>query len=191
MEIRGCGHMSDLAKRIFAELQVLIGQPIADCWRAADMAIFEFGSRHRIVNRKGDEVEVGDISLHVQCRWRVVDAANILFGSDDLYSPADESVSFDDFDRDKQESVLDIRRREWIVQCRDKALKVIGVAGDAYGGFQSTIEDGITIESFPCDSIRDEYSEHWRLRGHRPDESHFVVAGYGIEGVDDMPCKDG
>jgi hypothetical protein len=126
--------VSDLASLISAELRVLVGQPIADCWRAANMAIFEFGPRQRIVNRKGDEVEVAELRLHVQCRWRVVDTAGIISGSDDINYPADENVSLDEFDWDEQESVLDIRRREWITQSRDIALKVTGVAGDAYGG---------------------------------------------------------
>src|SRR4030042_7067785 len=120
------GHpMSELAHHISVELRVLIGQRIVDCWRVANMAVFEFGPRQRIVNSKGEEVEVSELRLHVQCRWRMVDEAGILFGSDALNYPADENVPLEDFDWDKQDSVLDIRRREWFIQNRDRALKVI------------------------------------------------------------------
>jgi hypothetical protein len=45
--------VTSLADRITAELRVLLGQPIGDCWRAANMQVFEFGPRHWITNRKG------------------------------------------------------------------------------------------------------------------------------------------
>ncbi len=76
--------MSTLGERISVELHVLVGHPIVDCWRVANMQIFEFGPRTQIVNRKGEDVEIGEFRLHVQCRWRLVDAEKIIFGSDDI-----------------------------------------------------------------------------------------------------------
>jgi hypothetical protein len=179
--------MSDLAIRISSELQALIGQPIADWWRAADMAVVEFGPRHRIVNRKGDAIDVSDLRLHLQCRWRFTDSSDILFGSDDLYRPADEGVSHDDFDWDKQDSVLDVKWRTWILRNRGREPRVIRCIGDAYGGFRIELEGGVILEAFPCNSRRGECSEHWRLIGHRIDGAHFVVTGYGIQGTHDAP----
>lgn len=173
--------MTTLADRITTELQVLIGEPMSDCWRAANMQIFEFGPRHKWVNRKGEEVEGGDLRLHVQCRWRIVDAARIVFGRDDLLRPADENVSLDDFDWDKDDSVLDVVKRDWFAQRRTAPLHVVNATGDIYGGFRITLEQDVVLEAFPCDSERGEYSEHWRLLGHRSNGSHFVITGYGIE----------
>ena len=173
--------MTTLADRITAELQVLIGEPLSDCGRMADMQGFDFGPKHQRVDRKGEEVEVSDLAIHVQCRWRVVDATQILFGRDDLLRPADETISLDDFDWDKDESVLDAVRRKWFAKHITAPLHVVDATGDTYGGFRITLEQDVVIEAFPCDSRRGEYSEHWRLFGHRSDGSHFVVSGYGIE----------
>ena len=38
------------------------------------MQIFEFGPLHVSLNRWGQEVETADLRLHIQCRWRLVDA---------------------------------------------------------------------------------------------------------------------
>lgn len=46
------------------------------------------------------------------------------------------------------------------------------------------LEGGFALEVIPCDSDQGEYSEHWRLLGHRPDGSHFVVTAYGVERED-------
>jgi hypothetical protein len=170
--------MSTLAERITAELRVLNGQPMGDCWRVANMQIFEFGPRVRIVNRKGQEVETGELRLHVQCRWRLVDPQRIIFGSDDINYPADESISLDEFDWDKYQAVLDIAQRRWFEEHQGSPLKVVAVRGDAYGGFQLQFEGGVALEALPCDSRRGEYSERWRLLGHRVDRSHFVVTGF-------------
>ena len=82
--------------------------------------------------------------------------------------------------------MLDVTQRQWFERHRDVLPKVLDVRGDVYGGFQVELEGGFVLEAFPCDSARGEYSEHWRLLGHRADGPHFVVTGYGIEGEDDQ-----
>ena len=178
------GHMDDLSQRITSELQVLVGQPLSDCWRATNMQVFEFGPVKKYMNRKGEEVEGSDLRLHVQCRWRMVDGARIIFARDDLLRPANEAIHPENFDWDKHDSVLDVVQRSWFHSHRAAPVKVVQVAGDIYGGCRIMLEDHLTLELFPCDSNRGEYSEHWRLLGHRRDGSHFVVTGYGIEGED-------
>ena len=144
------------------------------------MQIFEFGPKKKFLNRKGEEVEGSELRLHVQCRWRFVDATRIVFARDDLLRPADQAISVEDFDWDKEDSVLDVVQRLWFVNHRDHPLKVVQVRGDVYGGCRIDLEEQFTLELFPCDSDRGEYSEHWRLLGHRSDGSHFVVNGQGI-----------
>lgn len=174
--------MGTLADRISDELRVLVGQPISDGWRVANMQIFEFGPLRKRINRKGEEVESGELKLHIQCRWRMVDRTRILFARDDLLRPADESISLDDFDWDKQESKLDVVNRAWFAEHHTKPLCVISASGDDYGGFRLALEENVALEVFPCDSNRGEYSEHWRLLGHRKDGSHFVIDGNGVLG---------
>ncbi len=184
--------MNTLADRITAELRALLGQPLGGCWRAANMQVVEFGPRRRTLNLRGGAIEVADLRLHVQCRWRLIDGDKIAFGRDDLNYPADESISPEDFDWDKQDSVLDVAQRHWFAAHRASPPRVVAVEGDAYGGFRVCLEGGTALEAFPCDSRRGEYSEHWRLIGHRTDGSHFVVIGHGIEGEDmGSPRLDG
>lgn len=171
--------MESLANRITSELRMLIGQPIGDCSRVSNMIVFEFGPRRQTRNRNGEFVEVSDFSLHIQARWRFVDARCILFGRDDIHYPADESTSLEDFDWDQGESALDVARRKWFEEHRPSPPEVREVQGDAYGGFRITLDGGYVLECFPCDSRRGEYCEHWRLLGHRSDGSHFVVTGNG------------
>jgi hypothetical protein len=173
-----------------SELRVLVGQPIGDCWRAANMQMFEFGPRRQTRNRNGEVVEVSDLRLHIQCRWRFVDGRSILFGRDDLNRPADESTPPEQFDRDTADSVLDVAQREWFQKHRPSLPVVRDVQGDGYGGFRIVLDGGYALECFPCDSRRGEYSEHWRLLGHRADGSHFVVTGDGVEAVDGVAAGD-
>jgi len=173
--------MTSLAARISDELRVLVGEPISGCWRAANMQIFEFGPTKKYLNRKGEEVDGSALRLHVQCRWRIVDGSRILFARDDLQRPADEEVPIDEFDWDKDDSVLDVVQRKWFADHRLAPVKVVDATGDDYGGCRIELEGRLLLELFPCDSDRGEYSEHWRLLGHRSDGSHFVVTGYGIQ----------
>lgn len=157
---------------------------MTDCSRAANMQVFGFGPRRQKRNHKGEIVEIGDIRLHIQCRWRFVDDRCILFGRDDLLVPADASVSREEFDWDTAESAPDVAQRKWFASQRSSLPAVIAVGGDAYGGFRISLTGGYTLEGFPCDSRRGECCEHWRLLGHRANGSHFVVTGDGIQGED-------
>lgn len=173
--------MHDLATAIAAELDQLLGQQISDCWRAVDMQIFEFGPRHEMTNRKGKIVEVSDIRLHLQCRWRFVSKDQILFGQDDLYRSADPHFT-EDFDYNKQPSALDAAQRAWFDDHRDKPLRVIATRGDNYGGFRIELESHYALECLPCDTS----GEYWRMLGHRADGTHFVVTA---EGIEDSPAQ--
>ena len=64
-------------------------------------------------NRKGEQVGVSDVTLHVQCGWRFVDAERILFARDDLNYPADKTIAVEDLGWDRQESILDVTQRAW------------------------------------------------------------------------------
>jgi hypothetical protein len=178
--------MDTLAKRIAAELQALIGQPISDCWRATNMQIFEFGPRRQITNRRGEEIEVCELRLHIQCRWRFVSPTRILFARDDLNYPADDEIPIEEFDWDKQDSVLDEKQRAWFGDHRATPPTVQRVEGDRYGGFRIELSGGFALECFPCDSQQGDYSEHWRMLGHRADGSHFVITGDGVETDDEV-----
>jgi len=171
--------MNHLAQQITTELRLLIGQPLSGISRAADMQMFGFGPCREITNRQGEIVARPEISLHVQCRWRMVDGRSILFGRDDLLYPANKEIPVLEFDYDEAPSVLDATSQQWWRAQATNPPRILDATGDAYGGFQIELEGGLFLEAMPCDSARSE--ENWRLFGHRDDDSHFVVCGYGVE----------
>ena len=67
--------MTTLADRIAAELQVLVGEPISDCWRVANMPIFEFesGLQNVAVRRctllARQETYMADSESHLNRMW--------------------------------------------------------------------------------------------------------------------------
>jgi hypothetical protein len=172
--------MHAISKQITAELAILIGQPLSECGRAADMHFFGFGPLQRSTNRQGEEIESSQIRLHIQSRWRLVGPAGILFGRDDLHRPADEALAESEFDWDQHESVLDAKQRNWVSEHSESPPKVVGVSGNRYGDLRIELEFGFALETFCCDSNRSDYSEQWRLFGHRADGSHFVVSGQSV-----------
>jgi hypothetical protein len=166
----------ELARRITTELQSLIGLPLTEFRHITGMTVVGFGSLRTKRNFKGEEVSVRDFSLHLQCRWRLTDAERIVFGVDDMFRPADPNVPYDEFDHDEGRSQLDLRWDEWMAVEQGKR-HVTSCAGDPFGGFLIELEGGFSLESFPCDSWRGEYSEQWRLLGP---QRHFVVNGRGV-----------
>jgi hypothetical protein len=144
------------------------------------MQIFGFGPLQHARNRQGEEIESSRIRLHIQSRWRVVGLAGILFGRDDLNRPADEGLTENEFDWDQHESVLDAKQRTWLREHNESPLKVISTTGNRYGDLRIEFEFGFALETFCCDSNRSDYSEQWRLFGHRADGSHFVVSGQSV-----------
>ena len=148
-----------------------------------NMEMFAFGARRKRVNRRGDEVEIGDYALHIQCPWRIYGADGIVVGSEDRRYPAVESVALHDFDPDSDAAEVrcEVNIKAWLTKHAADPLRVEQVETDSLGGFRLRLTHGDVLEAVPVDSCRGEYSERWRL--FRPgSEGHFVVTGYGIEG---------
>ena len=155
---------------------VLVGKPLWTCRRAGDMATFQFGSRVKTLDLKGDPAEVGEYALHVQCAWRIARGDRVAVASRDLYYPADCGEDEDvppEFDwdhnpnrRDRLIGVLfENGRREFLVE---------GVEAGLAGSLHVALSDSLSLDVFPDDSFD---GEHWRL--FRPDKHarHFVVTG--------------
>lgn len=164
-------------------LSSLVGLPLCDSGRAADMQMFDFGGTHTSVSqfgpRKGQSAEVHDYSLHVQCSWRIRGPAGIVVGSTDLHYRNGEDAYSRDSEWDWQvagASRRDERLAAWLVGA---PYQVLQVRADGVGGFSLELAHGFALDVFPDVSLDGEYSEHWRLL--RPG-SHFVVSGSGLSG---------
>ena len=173
--------MTNLRDAIIQALSPLIGLPLWSAGRALNMEMFDFGRRHRLFNRRGEEVEVGENALHIQCPWRIMGLEGLVVGSGDRYYPADEESDWEQFDDEKDLARLEARMNAWIEEHRAGPLKVERVDADRLGGFRIFLEGGFVLEAFPSDSLQGEYSEHWRLLRPSAAGGHFVVTGYGVE----------
>lgn len=79
-------------QQVIAALSQIIGLPLTEAGRAADMRTFEFGTL-----RPGDRGgSVGDFALHVQCPWRIERPDGIVTGRLDLREPVTDNVPFDE-----------------------------------------------------------------------------------------------
>ena len=170
-----------LRDRIAEALSPLVGLPLWGAMRALNMEMFKFGDRRRCLNRKGEEIEVGDLDLHIACPWRIVGPEGVVVGSRDRHYPADEDSDWQEFDDEKDLARLEARLSAWLDDHRDAPPRVQRVEADAVGGFRIFLAEGFVLEAFPAGSLRGEYSEHWRLFGPAMGDRHFVVTGYGVE----------
>lgn len=147
--------------------------------RAADLEWFQFGPRKVVKDSRGDEREVGEYALHVQCAWRIRRGDRVVVASRDLYSPREET---DDrpanFNWDVQGANRRDKRIAELFQNETREFLVQEVEAGEAGGFTLILDDGHALDVFPDDSLS---GEHWRLFKPYAGEPHFVVTGDGIE----------
>jgi hypothetical protein len=172
-------------KQIEAALSPLVGIPLWESHRAADMQMFDFGQTMTTTSqfgpRKGTVREVHEYSLHLQCAWRICGPTGILVGSSDYNycSGPDPFDTTDDWKRDVAgASRRDQQIRSWLVGA---PYIVERVRADVYAGFSMELAGGFVLDVFPDDSLDGEYSEHWRLLRPADPSPHFVVSGNGID----------
>ncbi|MCG8350076.1 MAG: hypothetical protein MI924_20105 [Chloroflexales bacterium] len=178
-----------MQERIRDTLQVLVGLPMWDAGRAANLIWFHFGAKQLIKGRKGDLREVGEYALHLQCAWRIVHLDSIVVASNDrLYPRDDPRHEPPDFDW----MVPGANRCDEQLECLfttfdPSQLIVQAVETDRVGGFQLSMGRGLALEVFPNNSFD---AECWRFFCFSRDERHLVVTGAGIEDDDDAEEED-
>ena len=163
--------MTDTAAETFEKLRELIGLPLSDSHRAADMRTFQIGPITKIGKK-----EVGTFTLHIQCAWRIENADGIVAGRDDLYAPTEETedFDFDTWDWDRNETLQD--RLVAMFLSTDPIIEDINT--DAYGGAVIGMSNGYNLVLFPVCSK----DEDWRLFCPNTEEKHFVFCGGCVEG---------
>jgi hypothetical protein len=72
-------------------MSALAGLPLWALGRAADLAWFEFGERRTVRTHLGNEKQVGDYALHIQCPWRITRGDKIITGRGDIFCTPEES----------------------------------------------------------------------------------------------------
>lgn len=168
-----------MKEQIERHLRQLIGLRLTATTRAANMECLKFG--HLLeTNKSGQQIQIGEFGLHLQCPWRFTSETKILIGSLDLYEPVDETAEYDEhFDWEKPNGNLRDFKLQELITTQD--LTAISVVADSFGGFDIFFSNGIKFSVFPAYSKIDQYSEYWRLLTNKATKkNHFVVGGSGV-----------
>jgi hypothetical protein len=164
--------------RIEQELRILIGQPLSEVFRVADMECFAFGHLVPVKNFKGEETESYEYALHIQCAWRITGPAGIVVASRDRYYPPGEpDTEPPDWEWDKFNR-CDERMASFLEEDRESHLVVQFIQAGEVGSVRIGLGQGFTLEVFPDDSLGGEY---WRFFQRPSQGDHFVVTSQGIE----------
>jgi len=160
----------------------LVGMPLWDAGRAADLLWLAFGQRRTIQDFQGKPREVGEYALHVQCAWRFVQDETVLAGNRDLYYPRGYKDPNDEIPRGFNWDVQGANRCDEALAAlfADGARQyvVMRVQPGQAGELALLLEGGLTLQIFPNDSL---VGEHWRLFRPGSDAPHWVYIGNGLE----------
>jgi hypothetical protein len=165
----------------------LIGMPLWDIGRIADLECFCFGENRREVSSKlknGQKKVVSDYALHLTCSWLIAEANQVLVASDDRFFHAgdDPFLDYEQFNWNSPEgNRLDERIAQLNAKIQRKPLIVNSVEADELGGLIIHLSENYSLSVFPNTS----FSEYWRLFEPGIDSPHFVVTAKGIESEED------
>jgi hypothetical protein len=160
----------------------LVGMPLWDAGRAADLLWLAFGQRQTVQDFRGESREVGEYALHVQCAWRFVRDEKVVAGNRDLYYPRGYKDPKDEIPRGFNWDVQGANRCDEMLAGLfadgAKQYVVVRVQARHAGELALLLEGGLTLQIFPNDSL---VGEHWRLFRPGSDAPHWVYAGNGLE----------
>ena len=143
------------------------------------MLTIQFGNITTLENNKGS---VGEISLHIQCPWRIESPSEIITGRTDLWEPA-STTNIDWETWHYEDGNLQDHKMAQFFQtvCAEKRT-ISNVTTDGYGGAKIKLSNGYCLVLFPSGSD----GEDWRLFRHsKISIPHFVIAGGKVEENDE------
>jgi hypothetical protein len=158
-------------------MSALAGLPLWALGRAADLAWFEFGERRTVRTHLGNEKQVGDYALHIQCPWRITRGDKIITGRGDIFCTPEESDLPTPEDFDWQTGNRFDRIVVELFEQRSGQFTVHSVQVGEAGSLAIVLDDGYKLEVFPHDS---ESGEHWRFFKPYSDEPPLVFSGAGL-----------
>lgn len=170
-----------LQEKVNEVIQCLIGCPLNEFGRAANLFWFIF-TNITLHNPKENKSQIAsEYSLHIQCQWRIRKGTQVLIGHRDLRTPKDypENLDIEDFDYDEiGSSRFDMLCEEF--QDIFSQLKVDSANANELGELTIFFEKDYILETF-IDSSLD--TENWRLfLRNREDLPHWVQEGDQLTG---------
>ena len=169
-----------MTEKINKILSDLIGLPLTRTTRAADMECLKFGTIYR-TDKDGNEFNVGEFALHLQCPWRLTNELQIIVGSGDLYQQADETADYDE-NFDYFECKANLRDVKLDNLIKENELTIISAQADKFGGLEICFDNQSTLTVFPTIASKAE-NENWRLIDFRNQNSKHLeswTTGYEI-----------
>jgi hypothetical protein len=168
----------NLKTKVENKLKNLLGLRLDEFGRAADLLWIQFGTlkKYTIKFPKRTTQNIGgDWAIHVQCAWRLTHKGIIILSWRDFHFNPDGQTNYD-WDNDNKKSRFDMLVKKINREIKVKKLKVADILNvDDVGGFSLKIENDYTFDVFPDNSIRDDYTESWRIFKPRLDKKHFIV----------------
>lgn len=156
----------------------LVGLPLRNIGRAANMVFLDFGEMRETQDRRGGTTTVSDWTIHVQCPWRVCRQGNIVVAYYDLYrTPAGDVISGDSLSGSQFDAVT----ADLCMEFQTAPLIVASIVVDDVGGFTLCLAGDYRIDVFPADSHA--ANEHWRVFRPGTGLKHFVFRDPGIRAI--------
>jgi hypothetical protein len=169
--------MISLQDRTRSALQALVGKRLSLTKASGNLRAFHFGE----LSRK-DGVVSAEYALHVSSPWRIEMCNQILTGSSDYYTRADDN---DDPNweygmvsgtvQQQRLSVIfpEVDLATGVYMSGDRARMIVqAVATDPFGSASLIMSNEVNLVIFACSTK----SEQWRLLPP-PGDPHFVVEG--------------
>jgi hypothetical protein len=160
-------------------LTTLVGLPMWKAVRSLNLHVLHFGSSQTRTTRAGVIVDVGAVTLHLQCAWRIVTDHRVVVGSGDRLIPrSNPEVIPEDFSWNEPNATLcDEKLEEWLRAHEAAPLVVTAVTTQVGGAFVVHFGDSTTLEVFPDGSV----GEQWRIidanRQHNVFEASYFAVG--------------
>ncbi|MGF6305365.1 MULTISPECIES: hypothetical protein [Paraburkholderia] len=152
--------MTDTQKEIGRRLSALQGLQLSSVNRAADMLTLGFGDLRPVTNFRGVIKHVGEWALHIQCPWRLEEAAQVVATQEDLSGSDERAYATAD------------HLRGLLVERGPCTVDSVSVSDDA--GMIVSLSRGFRLVVTP-DGI--EGAEDWRFFAPGVDAAHLVIKG--------------
>jgi hypothetical protein len=165
------GRLDELVLQV---LETLVGEPLLELGRAADMMWMGFGDVVLAPTRVDPDRRLARHRLHVSCPLRLDSAAAVLVASSDIYRRPCEphsSARFADWDKPGANLFDALVATYWRAN-EPGSVRVDRISADSFGGLELRLSGDQVIRIFPSRSGAD---EHWRYFQINSDHDHFVV----------------
>lgn len=155
-------------QKIINELKGLSLHPVV---AAADMLCIHFGTLKSVLGKNGEQKEVGQWAIHLQCPWRFIQRNRVILASSDFYYDA---VSGEPLDSNSDRPSVFQRNKEklnvWVATTK---VAVSSVTCGKAGAFDLRFGRDLELMVMPSQS-EEIMEEAWRLFQPGSDKPHIV-----------------